>query len=148
MSWTRIAAIGITGGLLLAAVGIVWIGFTTRAWGEDIGGDFVGYLNATRSWLAGDGFYLQRQLQGPYQIEIGDVLYPPTVLWLLVPFTVLPAVLWWVVPVGLVSWLTWRWRPSMVAWPFSLRASRSRSRRTSWCAARRRSGSLPRSRRA
>ena len=31
--------------------------------GTDWGADLRGYVEASRSWLAGDGFYLPRQLQ-------------------------------------------------------------------------------------
>jgi hypothetical protein len=113
----RSIAIGLTGGLLVAALGVVVIGFSTKAWGDDIGGDFFGYLAATRNWLASGSFYLPRQLHGAYQIAIGDVLYPPTVLWVLVPFTVLPAVLWWVIPLGITTFVIRGWRPSVLVWP-------------------------------
>jgi hypothetical protein len=74
--------------------------------------DFDIYREAARSWLAGDGFYHARQLAGAYQIIDGDVLYPPTLLWLLVPFTVLPDLLWWAVPAAISAWALWRLRPS------------------------------------
>src|SRR5688500_15477068 len=57
--------------------------------------DFDLYLNATRRWLAGGSYFEPYQLAGPYAIRMGDVLYPPNVLLLLIPFTVLPAILWW-----------------------------------------------------
>ena len=83
--------------------------------GTDWGGDLRGYVEATRSWLAGDGFYLQRQLNGPYPIELGDVLYPPTALYLFLPFLVLPYQLWWVVAVGVLGFVVWSWRPALWA---------------------------------
>ena len=113
----RPIALGLTGGLLVATVGIIAIGSTGHGWLESIGGDFDGYVVATRNWLGGDGFYLSRQLHGSYAIELGDVLYPPTALYLLVPFTVLPGALWWVVPLGVTSWIVWQWHPSLVVWP-------------------------------
>jgi hypothetical protein len=113
----RSIAIGLTGGLLVAAAGVVVIGFSAKAWGDDIGGDFFGYLAAARTWLETGAFYLPRQLHGAYQIEIGDVLYPPTVLWLLVPFTVLPAVAWWAIPLGITAVVIRGWRPSVYWWP-------------------------------
>jgi hypothetical protein len=88
------------------------VGFALLNWGSsDWGGDLRGYLDATRSWLHGDGFYLPRQLHGPYTTELGDVLYPPTALFVLIPFLVLPAPLWWVLAVGLPASLIWSWRP-------------------------------------
>ena len=88
-----------------------------------IGVDFVTYRAAAESWLAGDGFYLARQLAGPYQIVGAEsalgavVLYPPVALWLFVPFTVLPAVLWWIIPAAAAGWALWRLRPSLWVWP-------------------------------
>ena len=66
-----------------------------------IGVDYQIYMSAARRWLAGEGFFFPFQLAGPYVIAGGEVLYPPVVLWLLVPFSFLPAVLWWLVPVVL-----------------------------------------------
>jgi hypothetical protein len=113
----RSIAIGLTGGLLVAVAGVAVIGFTTKGWALDFGADFLGYFNATRTWLDTGSFYLPRQLHGPYLIELGDVLYPPTVLWILVPFTVLPAVLWWVIPLGITTFVIHGWRPSVYWWP-------------------------------
>lgn len=86
-----------------------------------LGGDFGGYLEATRHWLSGGGFYLDRQLAGPYEITSGDILYPPVALVLFVPFLVLPAVLWWVIPLSIVAWIV-AWivvslRPAPWTWP-------------------------------
>lgn len=80
--------------------------------------DYDLYMNATRRWLDGGTFFQPYQLAGPYPIQMGDVLYPPTALWLFVPFTVLPAVLWWVIPLGITGTMIWRLRPAPVSWPF------------------------------
>lgn len=102
--------------LLFIAVASVVV-FTTLRPGA-LGVDLHSYLDAARSWLAGDGYYHARQLAGPYEI-VGaespygaDTLYPPTILWLLVPFTVLPEVLWWAIPAALFGAAMWRLRPS------------------------------------
>lgn len=79
--------------------------------------DYRIYGEAASRWLARGGFYLPGQLAGPYQIEIGDVLYPPVILWLLVPFVVLPPFLWWAIPVGLTMYSVWQVRPAVWAWP-------------------------------
>lgn len=82
-----------------------------------LGGDFGLYEQAARRWLDGGSFYLDRQLQGPYEITEGDVLYPPVSLALFVPFLYLPAVLWWAIPLGIVAWtLVWL-RPAPWTWP-------------------------------
>ncbi len=39
------------------------------------------------------------------------------ILWLLVPFTVLPTVLWWAIPVAATAWAFYRLRPAWWAWP-------------------------------
>ena len=88
-----------------------------------IGVDLHLYQDAARSWLNGDGFYHARQLAGLYQITGsdttggGDILYPPVILWLLVPFTVLPELLWWTIPAAAFGWAIWRLHPARWAWP-------------------------------
>jgi hypothetical protein len=88
-----------------------------------LGVDLHLYQGATRSWLAGDGFYHARQLAGPYTITGanvaggGDILYPPVILWLLVPFTILPEVLWYMIPAVAIAWAIVRLRPARWAWP-------------------------------
>jgi hypothetical protein len=108
----RVAILTVMGLAIVATTAQLVAGFALLNWGgTDWGGDFRGYVDATRSWLDGDGFYLPRQLQGPYTTELGDVLYPPTVLLLLIPFLVLPAPIWWVLAIGLPVSLIWSWRP-------------------------------------
>lgn len=80
--------------------------------------DYSLYMDATRRWLDGGGFFQPYQLAGPYPIQMGDVLYPPYTLYLFVPFTALPAVLWWAIPLGITALVLWRLRPAPVAWPF------------------------------
>jgi hypothetical protein len=82
-----------------------------------VGYDFSIYVDRTRSWLGGDGFYRARQLMGPYSIEGGDALYPPPAILLFLPWALgAPAFLWWAIPflVGAVS--LWRMRPPLWAW--------------------------------
>lgn len=80
--------------------------------------DYELYMTATRRWLDGGGFFQAYQLAGPYPIQMGDVLYPPTGLLLFAPFTILPAVLWWAIPLGITAAALWRLHPAPVAWPF------------------------------
>ena len=80
--------------------------------------DYALYMDATRRWLDGGSYFHPYQLAGPYPIQMGDVLYPPNVLILFVPFTLLPAVLWWAIPLGITAAMIWRLRPAPVAWPF------------------------------
>jgi hypothetical protein len=81
------------------------------------GGDYEMYMEATRRWLAGGSFYLERQLAGPYQIVPGDVLYPPYALALFVPASLLPALLWWILPLSLIGFALYRLRPAALSWP-------------------------------
>jgi hypothetical protein len=109
--------VGLT--LVLLAVGayLVVVGFTSRGWAELAGVDRATYMDGAQRWLHGGSFYLDRQLHGPYETRMGDLLYPPTALWLFVPASFLPAPLWWAIPIGFVAWSVWRWRPRAWAWP-------------------------------
>ena len=82
-----------------------------------VGDDFALYRSAAAGWLAGGGFYPEAQLAGPWAISGGAILYPPVILWLLVPFTVLPAELWWAVPAVAIAWALWIIRPGPLSWP-------------------------------
>ncbi|MHB8398421.1 MAG: hypothetical protein ACYDCI_05730 [Candidatus Limnocylindrales bacterium] len=81
-----------------------------------LGHDYRIYIAAAASWASGGPFYHPYQLAGAYPIVNGEVLYPPTILPLLLPFIVLPAVLWWVLPLGLLAWSVAAWRPAPWAW--------------------------------
>jgi hypothetical protein len=117
--WDRVARSAVLPVMAVAVLAIVaqlLLGFPyANLGGTDWGADLRGYVEASRSWLAGDGFYLPRQLNGPYPIELGDVLYPPTALYLFIPFLVLPYQLWWVLAVGLLGFIVWSWRPGVWA---------------------------------
>lgn len=74
------------------------------------------YVWAAQDWLAGRGFYHAYQLAGPYQVQAREILYPPPVLLLLAPFTVLPHALWWAVPIAVTAAAVAHWRPSRWGW--------------------------------
>lgn len=78
--------------------------------------DFHIYMDATDRWFAAGEWYRPRQLDGPYPIELGDVLYPPVLLYLLIPFRFLGPWLWWMIPAALLAWVVWFHRPSPLAW--------------------------------
>jgi hypothetical protein len=87
------------------------------------GFDFATYRDAAVSWVNGDGFYHARQLAGPYLITDlprADILYPPIILPLLVPFVALPPQLWWAIPMALTIWAFVRMRPAPWTWPVLL----------------------------
>lgn len=112
----RVVILTVLGLAVLAIVVQLIVGFAFLNWGAtDWGYDFRGYVDASRRWLHGDGFYLPRQLQGSYETELGDVLYPPTALYVFLPFLLLPAQLWWVIAIGLLAYLIWSWRPALWA---------------------------------
>jgi hypothetical protein len=93
-----------------------WTQFLIGGGTANIGVDYRLYMDATRSWLAGTGFYLPEQLAGRYEIVHGVVLYPPTTLLFLLPFTGLPALLWWAIPVAVVTGMVLWHRPAPWAW--------------------------------
>ena len=110
-------------GLSVWVVAAPWIyAFVSNPMGVTglIGADFNIYLDATRSWAMSGDWYLARQLHGTYGIEYGDVLYPPLLVYLTLPFLVIPEPLWWFVPLGAVAWSLMRLRPLPWAWPLMI----------------------------
>jgi hypothetical protein len=86
---------------------------------DALGADPVFFRHIAQRWLDTGEFYTERQLSGPFTtITLVDNLYPPSALYLFVPFTVLPPALWWAIPIGFVSWTVWRLRPRSWGWPF------------------------------
>ena len=86
---------------------------------NSVGIDYELYVGAARHWQATGQFYQPFQLTGPYHvIGNGEILYPPIILLLLLPFTVLPEILWWILPIGLTVWAIVRMRPA--AWSLAL----------------------------
>lgn len=89
-----------------------------------IGIDFYLYRDAASRWLHGGGFYWPHQLAGPYVVrggwETGDILYPPVVLWLLLPFLYLPDPIWWLVPLLGFGFAIRAMRPADWTWPLIL----------------------------
>jgi hypothetical protein len=114
---SRIAALAICGLLaLFLAVELIVATHPGGILSGPPGFDYQTYMSATQRFLNGGGFYAPYQLAGPYAIGTRDILYPPSALWLFVPFTVLPAVLWWAIPLGIVGWVIASYRPSPWAW--------------------------------
>ena len=88
----------------------------TDWFGRSFAIDYGIYMDAVDRWVTTGGWYQDRQLHGPYPIELGDVLYPPVLLYLLVPFRVLGPWLWWMIPAGILAWVVWHHRPAPWAW--------------------------------
>jgi hypothetical protein len=82
-----------------------------------IGVDFHQYLDHVARWQSTGQLYLPRQLAGPTTVMDGDPLYPPTILWLLLPFTVLPEPIWWLIPTAIIAVALVRLRPAPWTWP-------------------------------
>lgn len=109
-------------GLLLVAFAVESI-VLFRAIGEQgaIGTDLDFFRGVAQRWLDTGVYYTDRELSGPFSVQTQvDNIYPPSALFLFVPFVVLPAVLWWVVPLGLIAYVVWWCRP--VAWALPLLA--------------------------
>ena len=86
---------------------------------DSVGIDYQLYVGAAERWQATGQFYQPFQLAGPYHvIGNGEILYPPIILILLLPFTVLPAFLWWAIPIVLTIWAIVRMRPA--AWSLAV----------------------------
>jgi hypothetical protein len=84
--------------------------------GRSFAVDYGIYMDAVDRWLRDGTWYLDRQLHGPYTIMLGDVLYPPVLLYLLVPFRLLGPYLWSVIPAVIVVAITLRHRPALWGW--------------------------------
>lgn len=124
--------------LLLGAVFLfvadagTWLAYFRSGQFAPPGADFTVYRDAAQSWLAGGPFYRPYQLAGPYPVvgytdlSMDPILYPPTMLALLIPMTAIP-LLWWAIPLSILGWVAWRNRtPSrlllvaaLALWPTS-----------------------------
>src|SRR5262245_26764248 len=111
--------------LIVAAAEVFW-GINSKGWGSVVGRDLAIYTEASQRLLTGGSWYLQRQLEGAYAIQPGDVLFPPATVWFFAPWLVLPGPLYVAVPVALTAWLVrpspWGWVlvALCIAWPFTL----------------------------
>jgi hypothetical protein len=101
-------------GLLIAEYAILVT--MPMTWNRVVGFDYQPYIQAASHWLSGGSFYLPYQLAGPYAVFEHEIMYPPTVLLILVPFTVLPPPLWWAIPAIVTAWFVASWRPSRLGW--------------------------------
>ena len=113
-------------GLSAVVIGIIviewirWIAQHQDVLAQEIGIDYRIYTDAAARWLAGGSFYPTYQLAGPYDLVPPAVLYPPTIMPLLLPFLVLPALLWWLIPISLTVVCLVRLRPAPWSWPLIL----------------------------
>lgn len=109
--------------LILIGLEVAWLAPTIDANPQQwLGMDYTYYVSLGQQWLADGSFYEPHQLAGPYQAQLLGIdptvstLYPPTALFLFVPFSVLPAVMWWALPIAITVFAIRRLRPSPPAW--------------------------------
>jgi hypothetical protein len=113
----KVAAYALTGLLLVfAMVEIAIIAGSLTQPDITVGFDLRMYLERTQDWLTGGDFYRPRQLAGAYEVTHGDSLYPPVLLYLTVPMTVLPWAVWWLVPLAVIGAAVAHSRPSPWQW--------------------------------
>lgn len=113
---------------LTIAIWVVALVSATDWFGRSFAIDYGIYMNALDRFMAGGPWYQARQLTGPYPIELGDVLYPPVLMYLLFPFRYLGPWLWTIIPAAIIAAVVWRHRPGpwtwvalalCIAWPYS-----------------------------
>jgi hypothetical protein len=109
-----VATTGLIVAFALAVASLTW---TAASASDRVGADFRLYLDASQRFAAGDGLYPVRQLAGPYQLADGDILYPPPIVLLMLPFTVLPAILFWAIPLVVIAAVVIHHRPALWSWP-------------------------------
>lgn len=118
----RFAALTVT--VLFIAIGafegVTVIRYAVQRPDVTLGLDVRLYVEHAERWLAGGGFYMAEQAR-PYVVESlwpYPPLYPPVVLYLLVPLVWgVPWPVWWLVPLGLVAAAVIRRRPAWWQWP-------------------------------
>ena len=97
-----------------AMVIAVWNSTETIQHGQDL--EF--YRGVAIRWLDTGVYYLPHQLDGSVGLTLNvDTLYPPSALFLFVPFVWLPAPLWWIGPAVIVAASLVRLRPARWTWP-------------------------------
>ncbi len=106
-------------GSLLTITALAWLSvpILQSSWLErSFAVDYGIYMDAVDRWLRDGSWYQDRQLHGPYAIELGDVLYPPVLLYLLVPFRLLGPYLWVGIPAAILVASVVRYRPATWGW--------------------------------
>lgn len=98
-------------------IGVFVLGLANVGWPDFWFDDLRVLTEATAGLFAGEGWYLDRQLQGPYQHVFGEVLYPPVAAWFFLPWLVLPAWTFVAIPVAIIAWHVIDARPAPWTWP-------------------------------
>jgi hypothetical protein len=103
-------------GILLATLYVNLVA-TPAPLPEQWGVDHQFFMQVAHRWRDGQSVYLPLQLAGPYTVTSGrDLIYPPTMLFLFVPLSYVPAVMWWVIPLGSLAVFVWRLKPEPWTW--------------------------------
>jgi hypothetical protein len=113
----RLVLVAATGLILAFAFAVAGLTWSTVASANRVGADFQLYVDASRGVLAGQGLYPAHQLAGPYDLADGDILYPPPIVLMMLPFMILPTILFWVIPLGIIAAVVVRHRPAVWSWP-------------------------------
>ena len=114
--WYRPVMAGLAIGLLV--IPALRLGVTLRSEASGLlGVDQRLYFDAALRWFQGGPYFEPWQLEGSHPLSGGEILYPPVILWLLVPFAHLPPALWWAVPMALTASAFARLRPAPWTWP-------------------------------
>jgi hypothetical protein len=84
-----------------------------------IGHDLALYQNEVKAWLGGAPMYPAFEVQGPFQIVDGVILYPPITIALFFATLWLPLPLWWLIPISVVGAVVFKLRPRR-RWMFAI----------------------------
>ena len=122
-TWSMPVAVGLFLIVLPVAVYMATSAVRLAFSGGIVGIDYLTHLEYARRFVETGSMYLPSQLAGPFDprpiphvIADEPAMYPPTAIYLFVPFLVLPAVLWWAMPLALIGYAFWRWQPSRWTW--------------------------------
>ena len=120
--WSAPVAVGLFVLVLPAALFMAMVAVNRSISDGVVGIDYLTHLEFARRFLDTGSMYLPSQLAGPYDprpvhvIATVPSMYPPTAVYLFLPFLVLPAVLWWAIPLSVIGYAFWRWRPGPWTW--------------------------------
>ncbi|HEX5149523.1 MAG TPA: hypothetical protein VFW02_10605 [Candidatus Limnocylindrales bacterium] len=115
--WGRPLAVALTIVTTAIGVGFFVVAGSQVGWAREWFDDLKIYTAATDRLINGVGWYLQRQVDGPYLLEHGDVLYPPVTAWFFLPWLVLPGWTFSAVPLAIIAWFVRAARPAAWTWP-------------------------------
>ena len=102
--------------MLVVLIAELWVMLHNPTIVAMAGSDYRLYMDAASRWLSGAPLYPPAQLAGAYTDAMRPVLYPPQVMLLFVPFTVLAPAIWYGIPIAItVAIIAWH-RPNRWGW--------------------------------